>query len=106
MYPKNADCEWHLIAPLDYYLMLHFNQLDLDTSNTKLCNESDRVSITEVNKALPDQKKQLGMFCGNTIPEDMTSTSNQVTVNLKTGYTTKKLKGFSLSFNAAAEGTS
>lgn len=102
LYPTNAECEWNLIGPIDHYLRLHFNKLDLNASR-KPCNESDYVSIAEVNPAFLNKKTELGIYCGSTNPDDITTSSNQVSVHFKTGPNAKRLNGFSLSFNATQD---
>lgn len=105
MYPTNIECEWKLIGPIDHYLQLHFNKLDTYVTLKKPCNVSDHITITETNKVYPDRKQELGTFCGQTKPDDITTSSNEVTVNFKTYPTARKLSDFSLSFNATQDGT-
>ncbi|XP_063811710.1 ovochymase-2-like [Pseudophryne corroboree] len=70
-YSNDARCSWSIVAPADKVIYLHFNNFLLEESTN--CN-NDKVAIS-------DELGSLGAHCGESIPSDLVSYSNTLSVS-------------------------
>uniref|UniRef100_A0A1Y1LNZ2 Cubilin n=1 Tax=Photinus pyralis TaxID=7054 RepID=A0A1Y1LNZ2_PHOPY len=101
MYPINANCIWHLIAPLDHSVIVHFKVLDVP-GGEEGCLSGDHVSLEE-NFKFNNTITTIGVVCGNSSPNEIRSSSNEVIVHFVTGSVERAARGFYLEFNSSQE---
>ncbi|KAM4706649.1 ovochymase-2-like [Discoglossus pictus] len=88
-YQNDATCSWHIEAPQDKVLHVHFDNFLLEESTACL---NDHVTIS-------DELGSLGAHCGANLPSDIVSFSNKLSVNFKTNNRVVD-SGFSLTWEA------
>ncbi|KAF5282685.1 hypothetical protein FQA39_LY17492 [Lamprigera yunnana] len=101
MYPQNSDCTWHLIGPLGHYLVLKFDVIDLPKGEED-CLDLDHVTLEEDLK-FNDSLNNIGVYCGNSNPGEIRSSTNEVIVRFVSGNKGSDVAGFSLTYNSSHE---
>lgn len=103
-YPSREQCTWIVKVPLNYRVLLHFNDLDVESCPTAMKNcTCDYVSVAD-GQLLIDNL--LAKVCGSTTPPDITSTGSFVRIDLVTDASnSRNFKGFSAQFySVSADG--
>ena len=78
VYPHNRNCSWTIVAPLGNRINLTFSHFDVEehsviASATPVECQYDFVEVRQANGTL-------GHFCGSTLPAEIGSTSDRVTI--------------------------
>ncbi|XP_077125793.1 uncharacterized protein LOC143782323 [Ranitomeya variabilis] len=92
-YEKNMNCMWVIEVPLDYYVILDFVSLVIEEH--RYC-EYDYVMIYDGMKS---DQHVLGRFCGLRLPSQIRSSSNVMTVIMRSD-SSVELDGISVQFRA------
>ncbi|XP_048760926.2 tolloid-like protein 1 isoform X2 [Ostrea edulis] len=77
MYPPSKTCIWQIAAPEQYKISLKFTHLDVEGTNQEC--EYDYVEVTSGD----GYNKPYGRFCGQMLPDSITSESNSLQVKFK-----------------------
>uniref|UniRef100_A0A183VCE0 Tolloid n=2 Tax=Toxocara canis TaxID=6265 RepID=A0A183VCE0_TOXCA len=77
-YPKGKTCNWHFVTTPGHRLLLSFEEFALEEHN--MC-KYDHVEVFDGGDA---QAPSLGVFCGNGVPPDISSSSNQLFLTMVT----------------------
>ena len=101
-YPSREQCTWIVKVPLNYRVLLHFNDLDVESCPTAMKNcTCDYVTVAD-GQLLID--KLLAKVCGSTTPPDITSTGSFVRIDLVTDASnSRNFKGFSAQFYSVSQ---
>lgn len=91
-YPKSKSCVWRIRAPQQQTIVLSFTHFDLEGSNSA-CN----YDVVMVFIGSDQNRKKIGNFCGSRIPEQITTESNEVTLEFHTDATVHKT-GFQVNY--------
>ncbi|XP_036871674.2 tolloid-like protein 2 [Manis javanica] len=90
-YPTNKHCIWQVVAPAQYRISLQFEVFELEG------NDVCKYDFVEVHSGLSPDARLHGKFCGSTMPEVITSQSNNMRVEFKSDNTVSK-RGFRAHF--------
>ncbi|BHF76105.1 Bone morphoproteintic protein 1 [Sparganum proliferum] len=78
-YPRNQNCIWRIIAPLDHIVFVKFAKFDLQEDYRGVC-ASDFVDVHSVSR---QNKTGISRFCGKRLPPLIKSFSNEVCVEFQ-----------------------
>ncbi|XP_070545496.1 tolloid-like protein 1 isoform X2 [Ptychodera flava] len=90
-YPKNKNCVWQIVAPPQYRISLQFHVFDLEG------NDVCKYDFVEIRSGLTAEASLHGKFCGDQLPETITSRHNSMRVEFKSDNTVSKT-GFFANF--------
>lgn len=71
-YPPNKNCVWRINVPHSYQVALEFNSFDLDFQQNCLND------YLEVRDGSNESFRLIGIYCGNSIPPILASTTNSM----------------------------
>jgi tolkin len=91
-YPTNKECVWEIIAPANHKVTLNFTHFDLEGNMYYQPAACEYDSLTVYSKLNDDSDsvKKHGVFCGNKIPNPITSESNILRLEFKSDKTIQK----------------
>ncbi|MBN3325534.1 TSG6 protein, partial [Atractosteus spatula] len=92
-YPSNMDCTWEVTAPPGHLILLAFHSVVLEEH--KGC-QYDFVTVFDGKR---EEGVELGRFCGSELPPPLRSSSNTMTVQLRSDASVE-LDGFSVRFHS------
>ncbi|XP_030834881.1 bone morphogenetic protein 1 homolog isoform X1 [Strongylocentrotus purpuratus] len=92
-YPRDKNCVWQIVAPSNYRISLQFITFDLEG------NEVCKYDYVDVRSGLNEEGTLHGKFCGNEIPETITSRFNNLRIDFRSDNTVAK-EGFFANFFA------
>lgn len=90
-YLPNKNCVWRISVPLNYQVALEFQSFDLE--NHPNC-QSDYIEVRDGDTELA---RLIGIFCGNTLPPILASTTNIMFIKFVSDGSGENL-GFSATF--------
>ncbi|KXJ12569.1 Dorsal-ventral patterning tolloid-like protein 1 [Exaiptasia diaphana] len=98
VYLPNQEMTWCLVVPKGYRVKLTFKAFDLENTRTS-DNDCSKDYVEIRDGKLGSDGELLGRFCGNTIPGEIFSLSNQMYVLfVSDSNTTSVYKGFKANF--------
>ncbi|XP_014605735.1 PREDICTED: cubilin-like [Polistes canadensis] len=101
-YPKNQNCGWWIIGPVDHTLKIQFRDLHLPTRRN--CKSADYVEITEQVPGNETAFETIGIFCGTQLPNIIETTYNEAFVTLFSDNRDYiPFRGFSLNFTSSQQ---
>ncbi|XP_071478891.1 bone morphogenetic protein 1 homolog [Diadema antillarum] len=92
-YPQDKNCVWQIVAPSNYRISLQFFSFHLEG------NEVCKYDYVEVRSSLTEEGLLHGKYCGNEIPETITSRFNNLRIEFRSDNTVAK-DGFFANFFA------
>ncbi|XP_069047172.1 uncharacterized protein [Lepisosteus oculatus] len=92
-YPSNMDCTWEVTAPPGHLILLAFHSMALEEH--KGC-QYDFITVFDGKR---EEGVELGRFCGSQLPPPLRSSSNTMTVQLRSDASVE-LDGFSVRFHS------
>jgi len=96
-YPHDFNCTWIITVPKQYRIKLHFKSFEFEGHNCKY----DYVEIRDGNASTSPSKVE--KLCGNRIPSDVYSSSNQVWMSFKSDQN-EAMSGFLASYTTVLPG--
>uniref|UniRef100_A0A915BIG2 Metalloendopeptidase n=2 Tax=Parascaris univalens TaxID=6257 RepID=A0A915BIG2_PARUN len=96
-YPKGKTCNWHFVTTPGHRLLLAFEEFALEEHN--MC-KYDHVEVFDGGDA---QAPSLGVFCGNGVPPDISSSSNQLFLTMVTDASVAR-RGFKAFYSSVCGG--
>ncbi|XP_077999583.1 tolloid-like protein 1 [Glandiceps talaboti] len=98
-YPKNKNCVWQIVAQSHYRISLQFHVFDLEGNDitgahyTEVC----KYDYVEIRSGIAKDSPLHGKFCGDQLPETITSHHNSMRVEFRSDNTVSK-SGFFATF--------
>ncbi|KAA3681817.1 uncharacterized protein DEA37_0009101, partial [Paragonimus westermani] len=75
LYPPNKNCIWKIVAPPKSYIFLNFSHFDLEGRN-----QACKYDFINVYSGPTDNQQKIGNFCGDHIPDPITSHTNELSI--------------------------
>ncbi|KAA0194649.1 Metalloendopeptidase [Fasciolopsis buskii] len=75
LYPPNKNCIWKIIAPPKSTIFLNFTHFNLEGRN-----QACKYDFINVYSGPTDNQQKLGNFCGDKIPDPITSHTNELSI--------------------------
>ncbi|CAH8630358.1 unnamed protein product [Schistosoma guineensis] len=75
LYPPKKNCIWKILAPPKTTIFLNFTHFNLEGHN-RAC----RYDFINVYNGSTDNQQKIGTFCGDQIPEPITSHTNELSI--------------------------
>ncbi|XP_038060664.1 bone morphogenetic protein 1 homolog isoform X1 [Patiria miniata] len=92
LYPRDKNCVWHLVAPSLYRISLQFLSFELEG------NDVCKYDYVEVRSGLTEVGDLHGKFCGDDIPDTITSRYNNMRIEFKSDSTVSRPGFFAMFF--------
>ncbi|XP_071808298.1 bone morphogenetic protein 1 homolog [Asterias amurensis] len=92
LYPRDKNCVWHLVAPSLYRISLQFLSFELEG------NDVCKYDYVEVRSGLTEVGDLHGKFCGDELPETITSRYNNMRIEFKSDSTVARPGFFAMFF--------
>lgn len=93
-YVPNKDCVWRITVPSEYQVAVKFHSFDIENQGNQ---DNCSYDFIEFRDGDSQNASIIGIYCGNKIPADLTSTTNKLYVRFKSDSTVQRA-GFSASF--------
>lgn len=77
----DIQCTWYVYVARTYSIDLEF--IFFDFGNSRPCSAKEDASYLEVREGVHRDSRQLGLFCGHTTPEKISTIGSQMRVSFK-----------------------
>ncbi|XP_025835939.1 cubilin-like, partial [Agrilus planipennis] len=101
-YFGKSNCTWHLMGPAYHYINMTFTEIDLPPSDANGCVSVDHIEIKE-KIPVNNEEKIIGLYCGNTNPGSILSSSNEITIKFINVGNSESVPKFRLVFESGRE---
>ncbi|CAL8097727.1 unnamed protein product [Calicophoron daubneyi] len=75
LYPPNKNCIWKILAPPKSTIFLNFTHFNLEGRN-----HACKYDFVNVYSGPSDNQQKIGTFCGDRVPDPITSHTNELTI--------------------------